>query len=302
MVGGGTRVIPTSRIVNTLIVFQILNLTSACWPFRLWNVSKSSETEKSPTTLQTVERALSFLETVAEAQRAPRVKEVASELGLNVTTCYHLLKTLQRRGYITRESDGTLRVGGRVAHLYQGMLRRFALGRDLHDIVQQVSVATGETAYLSAYSGDAVVIQSVVEATQAVRVTGLNVGYSGSEHVRASGKAVLAFLPHEKRAAMLNHSMGDSTVREYADTTARLDTEFEQIRRQGWAKDEEQFDNGVCCLAAPYFTADGSVLGSIALSAPSTRFHEAKDKLTEAICEAGWEISAYLGYHTPNGR
>lgn len=291
-----------NQIVNILIRFQIVNLTVHTGCSRLHRVTKRSDSEKMPMTLRTVERALSFLEAVAEAQSAPRLREVAGELGLNITTCYHLLNTLQRRGYISRSGDGTLQVGGRVGLLYQGLQKRLDFGRDLRATVEQLSAATGETAYLSRYIGDGVVIQSVVEATQAVRVTGLHVGFSGSEHVRASGKAVLAFLPDSKRTSVLNCSMGDSTVREYAATIDELAVELDRIRGQGWALDEEKFEEGVCCVAAPYFGSDGSVLGSISVSAPTVRFHQALDKLTEAVREASWEVSAFLGYRAPNGR
>lgn len=262
-------------------------------------MTNNSENEKVRTTLQTVERALSFLETVAEAQRAPHLKDVAQQLGLNITTSYHLLNTLQSRGYISRSSDRTLHIGGRIALLHQGLQRRFALGRDLHAAVEQLSADTEETAYLSRYSGDDVVIQSVVEATQAVRVTGLSVGFGGSEHVRASGKAVLAFLSDDKRMAVLRRSMPESTVREYAVTADELDAEWEQIRERGWAVDDEQFQDGVCCVAAPYFSPDGSVLGSIAVSVPAARFRQASDKLTTAVRQAGRSVSASLGYHDP---
>lgn len=259
-------------------------------------MASRSNNEKAPTTLQTVERALSFLETVAGAERALRVKEVAHELGLNITTCYHLLNTLQSRGYISRSGDGTLRVGGRIAALYQGLQRGLAVGRDLHAAVEQLSVGTGETAYLSRYTGEAVVIQYVVEATQAVRVTGLQAGFSGSEHVRASGKAVLAFLPDDARSAVLSRSMADKTVREYSATVRELGVELDQVRQQGWALDDEQFQDGVCCVAAPYFSSDGSVVGSLAVSAPAARFRQDIGKLTDAVREVGWSVSAFLGH------
>ena len=78
-----------------------------------------SDNEKAPTTLQTVKRALAFLEAVAEARQPPRLRDVAQTLGINVTSSYHLLNTLQLAGYVTRDPDGTFRIGGRAAILYE---------------------------------------------------------------------------------------------------------------------------------------------------------------------------------------
>ena len=51
-------------------------------------------------TLQTAERALGFLEALANAGEPLRVKDVSAQLGVNLTTAYHLLNTLQGRDYV----------------------------------------------------------------------------------------------------------------------------------------------------------------------------------------------------------
>jgi IclR family acetate operon transcriptional repressor len=185
-------------------------------------MKQPSDSEKPPTTLQTVERALTFLEAVAQARRPPRLKEVAQSLGINVTTSYHLLNTLQVAGYLTRDSDGALRVGGRAAILYQGLVRNFALGRELMPVIAELSGSTGETAYVAALYHDKVIIQGLVEGDQAVRVTGLYVGFSGSEHIRASGKAVLAHLADQQRNAALGQCLPDASADELNSVTQEL--------------------------------------------------------------------------------
>ena len=219
-----------------------------------------SDNGKPPTTLQTVERALAFLETVAQARRPPRLKEVAQALGINVTTSYHLLNRISRwRSSLTSATDGTLRIGGRAAILYQGLVRNFALGRELTPVIEELSGSTGETAYIAALNSEKVIIQAVVEGDQAVRVTGLYVGFSGSEHIRASGKAVLAHLPDEQRDAALRNCMPGASAGELKSAVQELN----KVRELGWAQDDGHFQEGVCCIAAPFFGSGGSVTGSV---------------------------------------
>ena len=253
-----------------------------------------SDNEKAPTTLQTVERALAFLETVAQARRPPRLKEVAQALGINVTTSYHLLHTLQMAGYLTRDTDGTLRIGGRTAILYQGLVRNFALGRELAPVIEELSASTGETAYIAALNREKVIIQAVVEGDQAVRVTGLYVGFSGSEHIRASGKAVLAHLPDEQRNVALRHCMPASS----ADGLESVVQELHRVRELGWAEDDGHFQEGVCCIAAPFFGSGGSVTGSVAVSVPAARFSAARERLTDAVLGAARRASQ-IASHDP---
>jgi IclR family transcriptional regulator, acetate operon repressor len=255
-------------------------------------VKRLSDNEKAPTTLQTVERALAFMEAVAQARQPPRLRDVAETLGINVTSSYHLLNTLQLAGYVTRDADGTLRIGGRAAILYRGLVRNFELGRELSPLVGALSATTGETAYIAALNRGKVFIQALVEGDQAVRVTGLYVGFSGSEHIRASGKAVLAHLPDQERDSMLGRCLPGATTEEL---DAVLD-ELRQVREQGWALDDGAFQEGACCIAAPFFRPDGFVAGSLAVSVPATRFTAAREDITEAVLSSAQQASQIVGH------
>lgn len=251
-----------------------------------------SDNEKAPTTLQTVERALAFLEAVAQARRPPRLKEVAQALGINVTTSYHLLNTLQLAGYVTRDSDGALRIGGRTAILYQGLVRNFALGRELMPVLAELSASTGETTYVAALNREKVIIQALVEGDQAVRVTGLYVGFSGSEHIRASGKAVLAQLPDDERDAVLEQCLPDATADERDVVIGQLN----RVRERGWALDDGSFQEGVCCIAAPFYRSGGSVAGSVAVSVPAARFAVNRESITDAVLRSAQRASQIAGH------
>jgi IclR family transcriptional regulator, acetate operon repressor len=256
---------------------------------------RSSDTDNAKTTLRTAERALAFLEAVALAPRPPLLKEIAAELGLNLTTGYHLLNTLQQAGYISRDDDATLRIGARVAVLHQGMLRHFALGRELRPVIEELRQVTGETAYIAGLTTEGVVIQELVAATHAVGVTGLHVGFTGSEHIRASGKAVLAHLDESRRVALLSRCLGAASPKELDEVMVALAV----VRDRGWAADDGDYQDGVCCVAAPFFFSTGLIAGSVAVSAPESRFLEASPALIRAVCTAGERASARLGYDLP---
>lgn len=258
-----------------------------------------SDSDSGRTTLRTAARALTFLEHVALAENPPKLKEIASDLGLNITTCYHLFNTLQEMGYVTRGEDRTVRVGGRVALLYRGLVRHVVYGRDLHPIVAELSETTQETAYLTSLNGDGVMIQDVVEGSQAVRVAGLHVGFRGSEHIRASGKAVLAHLDETGKRAILDPITQDMSRKTRDELSRRLERELEQVRSQGWALDDREFDQGVCCVSAPIFGADGEITGSLTVSVPAERFAENHDRTVRALREAAAKASQLLGYFEP---
>lgn len=225
-----------------------------------------------------------------------RVRDVAEALGVKVTTSYHLLNTLLEVGYITRDPGGALRVGPRAVILYNGMLRQFKPDEDLGPIAERLSAQTSETAYICLATQNAVVVQKLVEGDHAVRVTGIHVGFSGSEHIRASGKAVLAHLDAPERKAVLDRSTAGLTASARRSCLAELDREMEIIRSQGFALDEEEFQVGASCVAAPYFRGEGWVVGCIAVSAPCMRFAIAKEALVAAVVSSARDASERLGY------
>lgn len=249
---------------------------------------------KPKTTLQTVERALSFLEFVAEAETPPNLRDVASGLKLNIATAYHLFNTLQARGYVARGGDGGVRLGQAAAVLYQAMADHLVHGQAIRRIIEQLSTATQETVYLTRLAGASVVIKSIVEAAQTLRVSGLRVGFSGKEHLRASGKAVLAHLPDEKLTVFLKDIRPALNERERKN----LLEELAAIRRRGVAIDDETYDRGICCVAAPYFRADGMVAGSVTVSLPAVRFPKASKRLATAVLEAADAVSNALSHTT----
>ena len=246
-------------------------------------------------TLQTVDRALEFLEIVAQSAQPPKIKDVAKALGLKITTSYHLLKTLENAGYINRDDGGFLRIGHRVTVLYQGMVRQQVLGRALHSVVEGLSAITSETAYLTVRTKDGLIVETLVEGNQAVRVKGLRVGFSGAEHIRASGLAALAFMDDADRDVILAKSLEKLSMKTRRSTIKSLAAEFEQIREQGWALDNQTFEKDVCCVAAPFFQADGKVAGSISVSAPASRFRDSGNIITAAVCAKARLASESLG-------
>lgn len=249
---------------------------------------------RGKTVLLTLARGLAVLEFVASADR-PSIKEVGARLGLNPTTVYHLVNTLQDHDYIRKDSDGRLRIGASVVPLQDAFVRGNDLSQAARDAVQRLSSVTGETAYFAEWRGGTLVLQAVIEGVRPVRVGGLMVGTSGDEHARASGKAVLAYLPPEELEAYLNsHTLNPRTPNTITDPGA-LARELAKVGRLGYAIDLEEFVEGVCCVAAPYLKANGLPGGAVSVSVPKASFDRSRAALTEACVEAAADLSRKLG-------
>ena len=250
---------------------------------------------QTPHTLQTVDRALSFLEIVATSAEPPTVKQVAAALGVNLTTSYHLLRTLLVRGYLERNDEGGLELGGAVGTLSHAYLNGLDVRDDLARLVQRINDETNETTFLSTLDGRSVILKVLVEGTQPLRVGGLTVGYAGPELRRASGKAVLAFLPDGPRDEIVARNLQALPAGDRARARRSLAHDLQQTRERGWAIDDETSEAGVTGIAAPVFDDGGDIYGAVGLVAPSTRVNTSHDRFVAAVVSAGSDATRLLG-------
>lgn len=252
---------------------------------------------KGQPTLQTVERALSFLEYVAAAKNPPTVQQVSAGLGLNITTCYHLMRTLVARGYLERRSDATLRLGGSIGALFRTYQLGFNVNEQLSAIVADLAESTAETSFLSTLDDRNVILKVLVEGSQPLRVGGLYVGLTGNEPRRAAGKAVLAHVDSELREEIIDRSLADLDPAARRRFRATLYRELEEVRKKEWAVDIDT-SPGITSIGAPIFSRDESIVGAIGIVAPTSRFHEAQDNLLQAVIDAAHLATETLGRAT----
>jgi IclR family transcriptional regulator, acetate operon repressor len=251
-------------------------------------------------TLQTVERAISFLEYVATAPAPPNIRDVSKALDLNITTAYHLLRTLVACAYIKRDDDGGLELGEGIGVLVKHYRRRESREQYLAPIVQRLAATTMETAFLSLREGDSVILKVLVEGSQRLRVAGLYVGLTGHEYRRAAGKAVLAHLAEPSRSAMLEASLVDVSERQRKTILKSLEKELPLTAARGWSADNGQIEDGIISIGAPIFDAGGAVIGAAGIVTPIFRMDKSPDKFREAVLSAAAEASRLVkNLHNP---
>ncbi len=237
--------------------------------------------------LGTVRRALRVLDYLAESEEPVAIKRLATELGINISSAYHVLNTLAADGYVSRdERTGAFGLGVKTARLGDAYARSWPVEPELHAIVTELGTRTGENAYLALVHGKDVVITDIVESRQRVRVHALHRGYSADLHARALGKAVLA---HIGAAAVREHFAAHPPRRLTPRTSTSLgaiEAELERARRRGYSEDLEEFCEGVCCLAAPFFGGDRAAAGSLSISVPSFRYRAVRMAVRDAVLDA----------------
>jgi len=223
--------------------------------------------------IQSVDRALHLLETIADAGGEATLTDLAKRTGLNISTCHHLLATLIKRGFAAKVTGRRLYALGTRIHALSHACLQVDLPRRAQPYLERINQATGETVHLAALQGDALVALAVREARHAVRVGTGKVGKLEAPHAMSCGKAILAWLPEDEMRRILKNGMKrytENTITEFSAFVESLRT----VRRDGYAIDREEYLPGVICVGAAIRDQAGTVVGAISASTPSMRASE----------------------------
>jgi IclR family transcriptional regulator, acetate operon repressor len=245
--------------------------------------------------IQSVDRALFLLETIAEAGGEATLTDLATRTGLNISTCHHLLATLIQRGFAAKVPGRRLyALGARILYLGHTCLQ-VDLPRRAQPYLETINRITGETVHLAALQGDTVVTLAVREARHAVRVETSKVGRLEVPHATSMGKAILAWLPEDETRRILAHGMKRCTDNTITEFGALLES-LRAVRRNGYAIDREEFRPGVICIGAAIRDQAGTVIGGISASTPTMRASEEHIALIrDEVIAAARGLSAEFG-------
>lgn len=252
-----------------------------------------AKSEHRAPTIQVLERSFTLLDLLA-AQRDPiSLKEISLRTGLHPSTAHRILNDLTIGRYVDRPQPGTYRLGMRLLELGNLVkarldVREAALGpmRELHKLTHQ-------PVNLSIRQGDEIIYveraYSEHSGMQVVRA----VGGRAPLHLTSVGKLFLAHDdPARVRAYAARTGLTGHTRNSITDVV-RLERELARVRTNGTARDDEELEIGVRCIAAGIFDDQGRLLAGLSVSAPADRIEES---WLERVKGTAARISATLGY------
>jgi IclR family acetate operon transcriptional repressor len=246
--------------------------------------------------IQSVDRALSLLESLAEAGGEASLTDLSRWTHLNVSTCHHLLSTLVNWGYVAKvPGRRSYALGARVLYLGHACLRQVDLPRRSQVYMDRINQATGESVHLAVLQADNIITLVKREARHAVRVDSGMLGRSDAPHATATGKAMIAWLPEDQIRRMLPADLKRFTDNTIVDFDTLIE-ELRHVRRNGVAIDREEFQPGVICIGSAIRDHAGAVVGAISASAPAMRATEEHLALMKReVIGATSALSAELG-------
>jgi IclR family acetate operon transcriptional repressor len=245
--------------------------------------------------IQSLDRGLTILEIVGQARRPVSVAELTPALGIDRSSVFRLANTLRMRGFLAQLPSKEYVLGSAVWRLANRFQWSQGLTQIAREQVAALAVKTGETTHLVIQEGrQAVFVDQEVTA----QPIGVSVSFGRCEPLSctAVGKALIADCDQQALAELFGAAPLLAPTKRAIHTVAELAKECQRTRKRGFSIDDEEFHEGVRCLAAPIRDGSGRIVAAIGISAPIGRLPESRcNKVAQEVKRAAALISAKLG-------
>jgi len=223
--------------------------------------------------IQSLERAFAILELFGETNSLLSVKEISQELKLSKSTVFGLINTLYNLGYL-RQDEETLKynLGPKVLSLGSAVSGNDMIAKTAHGFLQKLSDKFQETCLCVIEEKGSVVYIDKTESTSSIAIK-TRIGTKKELYCTGVGKVYLAYMPDEKKAALISAVLEKKTDNTITDREQLL-SELSKIRKQGYAFDNEEYETGICCIAVPVFDKNENVISAISLTGPVFRIRK----------------------------
>jgi DNA-binding IclR family transcriptional regulator len=240
-----------------------------------------------------VGKALSLLVLLGDSARGSTATELAGLAELPFSTTHRLLHSLAQQGFVAFDgSSKRYTLGIRMFQLGQRVANANGVAGASLPVLRALTEKTREASILGVLDGDSVLTVSKVDGPQAFRVTS-DPGTHSPLHATALGKVLVAYSDDSAGlvARLDLYARTESTITDRDAFAA----DVAAVRQRGYATMREENEVGMQALATPVFSADGRVVGAVAIAAPVFRLEfEGLLGLLPELRAAAAELSARL--------
>lgn len=259
------------------------------------NITPPKSADSTKTSIQVIERMVSLLDALASYPDPVSLKELSKVTGLHSSTAHRILNDLVSTRLVDRCEPGTYRLGMRLLELGNMVKSRLDVREAALEPMRKLHQQTQQTINLSVRQGDEIMyIDRAFSERSGMQVVRA-IGGRAPLHLTSTGKLFLsvdepkAIRAYAARTGLAAHNRNSITE------LNKLEHELQQVRLLGYARDNEELELGVRCMAAGVKDDSGKLIAGLSISAPTDRL---KEEWLDLLLATANQISATLGYDT----
>ena len=252
--------------------------------------------KKASVAIQTVERIASILRCFTKTDKDLGVMEISREIGIHKSTTSRLLSALHQEGFVAKNPEtGKYRLGLGLVNLAGVVLEKQNLRQAAQEYIRALAELTQETINISILDGEESINIETIRSPKSISFAG-RLGRRTPLYCTSTGKVQLAFMSPENRERIFSQPLIAYTSSTITDPVS-LSTALDEVRDQGYAVSNEEFEIGLVAIAAPIWDRSHNLVAALSITGPTYRMDAEKlQSYIPLLTEAAQNISKLLGY------
>jgi IclR family acetate operon transcriptional repressor len=246
--------------------------------------------------VQSVDRALLIIETLAEDDEGYRLTDLAVRTGLSPSTVHRLLTTLEKRRFVQFDrSESMWHIGAQSFAVGSTFVRRRNFATQALPYLRKLRDQTRETANLAVVDDGSIVILTRVESREIMRSV-TRVGGRVPMAASGLGKALLSTYPEEDVFAIIRREGMPRLTSKSIVRAGELCKSLHDTRQRGYSIDDEEAQVGLRCVSAVVYDNHREPLAAISVSGKASRVpNDRLPTLGKFVQEVATELTCALG-------
>jgi len=250
-----------------------------------------------------LDRGLSLLEYVMEANHPVSMKEVAQALSIPSASAFRIIRNLVHRGYLEEIETSQLFYlpGNKLFQLVQFYHMNHSLHASARKPLQDLAARTGQTAQLAILQGGAIVyIDQAIPKEPVSIIASLHTPVP--INVSAAGKIICGQLPESELQKIISETSLMQKTPQTVITVQALLKEISISRKKGYGTDLEEFARGIGCVAAPIYGLHNLCIGAVGITGKIEHYHDKKSfkENVIAVLETARAVTLSMGGQPKN--
>ncbi|MDM5227558.1 IclR family transcriptional regulator [Cytobacillus sp. NJ13] len=242
-----------------------------------------------------LEKANNILALIGERPNQLRLIDISKQLGINKSSLFSLLNTLETLRWIVKEEGDTYSLGPALGALSAAYFKQFNI---LQSFYKEASVSVSkinEHIQLGMLEKGNVVYLGKMEGDSRVRLV-TDPGMRFPAYASAIGKIQLTQYDKNELEEIFPSSQ---FVKKTPFTISNIDDLYENVnaaKKNGYAIENQEASLGFHCVAAPVYNYENNIIAGVSFTMMTNSWEQKKDAAKEEILNLANRLSQYAGY------
>ena len=247
--------------------------------------------------IKSICKAVDIIDLLAYSATPLSLSKITNELGIAKSTIHGIISTLVDVGYIAQEAEtGRYFLGYKLFEIGSTVSRKWNERKIAYPYMQQLAEFTGNTIHLAFLDDGEVLYIGKQDSTGAIALAS-DIGLKLPAHCTGVGKVLLSGLTQYELKKLVRKRGLEKYTKYTITDIETLQREIDKVREQGFAADEQEYTEGLRCVAAPIYNNKGEITSALSIAGPLAQMLGSAYEIGKRrLIMATYEISKQMGY------